>query len=803
MADVGVSDKLVLLPALSLTPRQQQHPNPMRSPRQLGELVSDVRTTLVQRRVRMLEDKVVSKQINPIAAWPSTASKAVHAVSTRPPLSIELENYIRKEQRNLLLEKPTASKLELLAIYREVFGSIIHHFQEYSGVLSAIKEAYDATITELNFSVQRAAIIELENKSMEGTHAMQLLQEREKMQSCLSEANTQLQAALRTNQMQRQHIAKLELENALCEQKVTDRKKEYDESQERIRVLSVTLVEEATKMSVLISDNVKANNEVDRLNHLVESLRQLVSESERTIQAFRMAPVEVGGSEEFSGEAHSSGRSFRKARHSSQSSRPTLRPLETDESPASFSPTSTLHTPAPPRIVPNRKNSTQGSPLSGDGSGPSSRGGQYSNDEVEALRERLFDLECQIEGLQHSNNQQSLEMQRLQSRLTKLQQETTRDTLTPRPDWSSVAMRLKGFHHDKARSTNDNVSEMVLYLRERLRVETLENERKAFGEIVWNWLNDDDMCETDLLHRYKYFIPRGTAKTVPVYLRSGQPIRNRRLKKSDVEILLGQFWTYRLQRRKTIPFPSVEESWMEWATKESGSVLAAVELSYNILDVCERNLQDPDCKLFLKVIRSDLTELVVADQRESLDALQNLCKQLRVQNTNDVRISAHNFFKALRIVFPGKSRDHMDKIRFIFALWNPKKSDFDYRDLFSEDGEKSQHRLIELLRKQHIDEIEHFTVEVCEAVRSLMTSDGKVCVADAMNAVTELDPAITDSDVQLLFSNVCRLTLPDLLNADRSLAIDGEMLIHRLRQHVLLKRVGPPDTDNSQHNDIE
>ncbi|CUG06006.1 Hypothetical protein, putative [Bodo saltans] len=792
----------VALPQLSLTPRQEASVVPMRaSPRLLGEKVHDPQATSVQRRLKLLESRAISTQVNPIAAWPSTGTKTTHCLTTRPPLSVEIENYIRKEHRNLLLVKPDAARNESLCIYREAFGCVINHFPEYASILSLIKSEYDHAITDLESTAQRVAKIELENKSMKATHLMQLQQEREQMETCLSEAQTQLAAALRANQTHRQHIAKLEHDRSQMQQQMEERKKEFDDSQERVRVLSVTLIEEASRMAKLMAKHHSAQKEVERLNMLVESLRQIISEAERTIQVFRQAPMPgegANGSSAAMDDRHVQPlfrRNTSKLHSTASTAVKKTAIVEVESVADDNSASSPLGSVKPLRTTAT----TQFSPSGSISDGRRSSMANFSNEEVEALREQIFDLECHIESLEHKNTQQVKENATLYEKIARLQQHHERDTLTPRPDWKTVSGRLPGFQYDNKQTSSETVGEIITFVKERLRVDVLANERAALGEIIWNWLNDDDMCETDLQHRYKYFVPRGTAQNIPVYFRSSVPVRNRRLNKLDVELLLNQFWNMRIEQRRSIPFPTIADSWMEWTTKQCGSMAAGVELSYNIFDVCERYQYDPDCKLFLKVIRGELTEMVVTDQRQSMDALLELTNQFRKPG-NQVMISKHDFFKAIRIVFPGKSRDHMDKLRFVLSM-TKKREEFDFRDVFAEDADKSQSRFVEVLRKQHIDEVEFFAVEVIEAIRALVTPEGRLGVAEAMNTYLELDQGATESDVQQIFSTACRLTMQDLLNADHDLQVDAEMVLNRLKLHVLLKRASPPKSEAQEDDE--
>lgn len=773
MLDTPESSSVVPLPLIN-TPRQQAVAFP--SPRKLGDRVQDLQATSFQRRIKAIENRVVATHVNPLAAWPGSSPRtASTAVTTRPPLSIELETYVRREHRELMLSKPDATKFDSLPIFREAFGCIINHFPEYSSVLSLIKSEYDAVLEELSMSSQRASKIEIENKSMKGTHSMQLLQEREKMNSCLSEAQVQLQAALRNNQVQRQHIAKLEHDLAYQEQRMEQRQKDFDESQERIRVLGVTLVEEATKISRYITELTKANKEIDRLNRLVGSLRQLVAEGERTISAFRNSGLDANDS------------TFRRK----SSMRLTA-------------PKQQLHSVTQAATPPSnqRRGSVQSHspPATSEGQRRPQHSPNNNEEDNDEMQQYCFDLECKVEALEHETTVQKGEIKKLYWKISKLQQTTDRDTLTPRPEWSSAERRLPGLRFEEGRSSMDRMNDILAFVQNRLRAELLENERKAYGEIIWNWLDDENLCESDLLHRNKYFIPRGTSKSIQPYLRASKPVRNRRFKKGDVEVLLNQFWNARFVRRKTIPFPSVEEYWFEWATKETGSEGAAVELSYNIFDVCERFQHDPDCKLFLKIIRGELCELVVADQRDSIEMLLETCESNRIPG--DSRITRLNFMKSVRLVFPEKTRDHMTKLRFILALWTVEE-EFAFRELFTEDADGNQSQFIEALRKQHIYEIEQFTVEVTECIRQLVKENGMVNVADAMLAVHELDPRMTDSDVQVIFSQACRLTLPDLLGADRSMEVDGESMITRLKLQVMLRRKGPPIAELADDDEEE
>ncbi len=763
-------------------------------------------------RMRVLENRVSAKKVNPIAAWPCVSLETkdkgqLTNVAARSPLALELEKFIRKEHRQLLLHCPGASRLQAIPIYREAWGCIINNFPEYSAVMSLIRQEYDGVMEELQVQSEKALRMDRENRDMKGVHNMQLIQDREQMEHHLMEKKIQLEAAIKANVAARQQYSQLEI---LMEQQKYDHQvvvRELADAHERVRLLSTTVVDEGSKSAKYFQQLKEKKHENEQLGVLVHSLKTTLAEAEKQVdqlqRAFsaaqeRIVDVSSGGLGE--SQLITKKASMRKRNSNTSSTVATASTVSRVSSTVGVSGSPTAS--APKATAPQTPLFNLSAPLGAAAAYESPPSEQYraqrrSVDVIgdatsEGMRQMIFELECKVEGLEHECNMLRKHKTQLEEKLSVMKKELNRDVMTPRPDWSAAAARLKGLDVSKENSSKTKLTEIVSFFEEKLSEELRANERASYGKIISDWLGAENISVLELIPRSKYFYPKGRGPSVPVYLRSGKLIRDRRLQKGDVEKILKRFW----DSRKIRMSGTIEEFWWQWLIGETGSQPAAVELAYNVMNVCEANMRDPDCSTFMRVIQGEVSEQLIWDQQTVLKLMNELFEERRVEGT---RSEIHRFEleKVLREVFPEKSIDNMRQLRFVLSIWAKGRNIIDFVALQSEDSDGNQSRFMEMLRDQYVDEVSHFNLEVIEAIRSTMMERQAttILIEDAVQAVLKLDPQLSEMYVFDRFSFACRIAVSELMAARETQAVDGETFLQRLRTSVLFKRCTPVDID--------
>jgi len=426
--------------------------------------------------------------------------------------------------------------------------------------------------------------------------------------------------------------------------------------------------------------------------------------------------------------------------------------------------------------------------------------------DADDLREAVFALETRVKKISRANFLLQGENKTLMTRIEQLQSnlEREKNEMTPRPKWRSFEEVLPEFHVNALCTSEEILEEVILEFKSKLSRERKLLEQNALSDTVRTWLGDEDLCESDLVGRHKYFVCRGTGEHVPVYLRAAGHVRNRRLKKSDVEQLIGKFWIdRRIQLRVDTMFNAqpIGDFFLEYLESFTGSRKAALELAYNVIHVCEQFQSDPDCNMFLRCLRGELSEHAVFDQMDMLVML----KDMFVLNDRSHKgvLSRFTIGRILNKFFPTKSRQDMLRLRFALMLDSGGQTLCDYNILFSEDSDANQSRLIELVRRQHVEELQTFTVEVEEALREAITGTGMMNLSAARQHLKSLDPLMPNGKIDEIVSFGCGMTPTELEAHGQYYTTEAEPFLARVRRGVLLKRFSRPSYDLSDSDEAE
>lgn len=694
------------------------------------------------------------------ASAASRLGSSFRGLSSLPKVAKDIDEYIQRELLKLSKNHEHCSVFERLPIIAEAFNAFISRCGEYKELLSRIKTEYDEAVAEGLKATRTNQRLELVNDNSMEYLSHIVLAEKISFEAQLREKDKQIK----------------ELHNSL-EQRAKEYTDTIEEDRElRAKVQHLTkIVEDLSLKNNILTDGLK--QETLHRSLMVQQGKKLKADNEKLLKKVQMLEYRIksdallvsteGGLDEGPSGSHS----------------PVMSPQQSTVTRARHdSPNSTLR----------RNPSVAGGKTSGDGGVEAVTSGTYDADPEtrlaaeEQLRRALFLL------LKERRLRQSLEDQLKESASTRIDR-----PLTPRPNWTHQLRSILPRYTVPRASSDEILKEVVELIRERLLQEKKEIEIAAMSKTIRSWMGEENLCESDLVRsRGSSFIGLGNGTDVPEYLKFHGHLRNRQLPKGDVENILKDFWKDRRLRmnggggmgggedQQPIMLDSIpiQEFFLEWLMRKTGNRTSAIELAYNIVDVCSRFTTDPDCGMFLQILSRSVNEAAYWDQLSVVDQLQMVMRHHDKSSVGLLRRARVHLI--LLKVFPAKAFEPMLKLRFtLLSHLNTASDTIRYAELFEEDAEGNQSRFVELVREQHLREMTEYIVDISEAIRSV-TNDGVASVAQIRNAIRFLDMNIPSTKLEAILA--CGLDLPNTTPDMDSDTVVGEKFIRRIREGILL-----------------
>ncbi|KAG5500918.1 hypothetical protein GH5_04504 [Leishmania sp. Ghana 2012 LV757] len=232
----------------------------------------------------------------PVQMWPAVASSRQRrrqaALESRAPFALQLEAYVRREHQQYLREHPSCSRGDCLHIFREVFSTFVSHFSEYKGILSIVRDEYDAALNEMSEKVKQMQVEYLESQSDRELHAMELIQLKESMNATISNQKAQLAAAQELLHALRDQLSAAEHANTLMTLEMEQQRKTHFEAQQQVKLLSHALIEESARTAAARD----ATRKVEKVSQLQEAriavLKENVAELEDSLKRQTYAQIE-------------------------------------------------------------------------------------------------------------------------------------------------------------------------------------------------------------------------------------------------------------------------------------------------------------------------------------------------------------------------------------------------------------------------------------------------------------------------------------------------------------------------------
>ncbi|KAG8347066.1 putative Translin associated factor X interacting N terminus [Trypanosoma vivax] len=312
------------------------------------------------------------------------------------------------------------------------------------------------------------------------------------------------------------------------------------------------------------------------------------------------------------------------------------------------------------------------------------------------------------------------------------------------------------------------------------------------SSLIKLWLQEEYITEMEL-DKFDTILPPGKNDDHPFgFLRACKPIRNRHMKCEQVAEILNKFWDARQFNRQT----QLKRFFLEWLQNEAGSEAAGQDLGMNILHTCERNPDDPYCRSMMLVLNSFLPEDVVMVFRESIGQMEKKCVDELSDSMGFVQVP--QFWDLVRNNMPEKTYEHMLHIRFYLSRHVDVNGKLSVRKLFDKNS-----YFIRMLKKQFLCEVERFTLQVIEAIRTVSEDEENVRLCDVREALSSQDRGIPKGSLCRLVAEATELTAMDVATAEPTMTVKLQPLLRRFRSAVLLRRVTPPHhSENLSSSDI-
>lgn len=304
--------------------------------------------------------------------------------------------------------------------------------------------------------------------------------------------------------------------------------------------------------------------------------------------------------------------------------------------------------------------------------------------------------------------------------------EKMRRSATPRPDWKKCSLYVEGGPERWNELTNEMSSndKMAILLSEMTGQDI--SAIKSGGGIMVD-----------------FFEPKGTGDDIPLYLRSDERVRNRRLTKRDLCITIKDIWQEKIKKEGSVPFTphtNMAEYLYEYLQQRFSVATMTTEWAYNIHDAFTRYSFDKYIALFAGIVNGGVDEDQYYTQLSQLEDLYRLFAKVDPEDTGFLQ--KEDFSRCLQLYFSNASEDEIMNIvksceEELHGFGDD--NNVSYRDLFTEDDEGKSGPFISSIqdlskqdRSKYLTEIENF-----------MENKSEISMDDLREAVLNTDPKIS------------------------------------------------------------
>lgn len=219
----------------------------------------------------------------------------------------------------------------------------------------------------------------------------------------------------------------------------------------------------------------------------------------------------------------------------------------------------------------------------------------------------------------------------------------------------------------------------------------------------------------------EYIVALGNHDEIPQFLRHQGKVKQRYVKKTELEALVRKVWTEKRKRELRNPHASIplEDVLYEKLRRKYGFQPLIAEWGYNILLALNTYTWDAEIEMFLLCLTNAVSDLVYVDQETMLDACQQLLFKLSESYgsenfASDRRVLLKDALVTLRKFYPLKTSAQLQAIEkaIIRDMHKMKRGGNDsvlyVEDILPLNVRYPRGFFVKTIRTQHFKEIQDF-----------------------------------------------------------------------------------------------
>jgi hypothetical protein len=158
----------------------------------------------------------------------------------------------------------------------------------------------------------------------------------------------------------------------------------------------------------------------------------------------------------------------------------------------------------------------------------------------------------------------------------------------------------------------------------------------------------DVKLSTNFKKNSRYFVALGKGLEVPKFLRANGFVDFMDLSKKEVLDILNDMWKMKSKFPSRIKRPvSIQTYFYNFLRNKFSYMPKVVEYGYNLLDAAERYSDDPDCDIFLCILKEEMPEKAMSDITRMVKAFKKYLASYTDDgnlNKNEILDITHEFF---------------------------------------------------------------------------------------------------------------------------------------------------------------
>jgi len=306
--------------------------------------------------------------------------------------------------------------------------------------------------------------------------------------------------------------------------------------------------------------------------------------------------------------------------------------------------------------------------------------------------------------------------------------EIMRRSATPRPDWNKCGLYIEG--------GPERWNQLSIETSTCDKVEILLSEMTGY---------DLSLIKTGEAMVVEFFEPKGVTDEIPKYLQSTERVRNRRLSKRDLCILIKDVWQEKIKLEGCKLFETnhskMADFFYQYLQQRFAVDSMVVEWGYNTQEALIRYNYDNNVAMFAAVLNEEVDEDVYYSQLSSLEELYKIFATLDPEEMGI--LSKSNFQEALSKYFSSMKSENIELLLLSVEEELDGFTDdmVSYRDVFTEDDEgKSGPFITQILKLMKEDREEYFN-----EITSYLDSYSELNADEVSNMFHAVTPNITES----------------------------------------------------------